>query len=102
MKSAILMILRVREPLLGAKNCTQFNDPKVHFAATKGALALYFAKCGSVVNMVILTDEATSRRKGSAYVTFVSKESVEKALELSGSQFSSRTIKLRLKMLQEG
>ncbi|XP_042965209.1 polyadenylate-binding protein 3-like isoform X2 [Carya illinoinensis] len=74
----------------------------VHFAATKGALALYFAKCGSVVNMVILTDEATSRRKGSAYVTFVSKESVEKALELSGSQFSSRTIKLRLKMLQEG
>ncbi|KAG6625168.1 hypothetical protein CIPAW_16G077800 [Carya illinoinensis] len=60
LKSAILMILRVREPLLGAKNCTQFNDPKVHFAATKGALSLYFAKCGSVVNMVTLTDEATS------------------------------------------
>ncbi|XP_042966000.1 uncharacterized protein LOC122299667 isoform X1 [Carya illinoinensis] len=66
----------------------------VHFAATKEALSLYFAKCGSVVNVVILTDEATSRRKGSAYVTFVSKESVDKALELSGSQFFSRTIKV--------
>ncbi|KAF5445316.1 hypothetical protein F2P56_034376 [Juglans regia] len=66
----------------------------VHFAATKEALSLYFSKCGSVVNVVILTDEATSRRKGSAYVTFVSKESVDKALELSGSQFFSRTIKV--------
>ncbi|KAG2664336.1 hypothetical protein I3760_16G077700 [Carya illinoinensis] len=44
--------------------------------------------------MVILPDEATSRRKGSAYVIFVSKESVDKALELSGSQFFSRTIKV--------
>ncbi|KAG6625180.1 hypothetical protein CIPAW_16G078400 [Carya illinoinensis] len=40
------------------------------------------------------SDEATSGRKMSAYVTFVSKESVEKALELRGSQFFSRTIKM--------
>ncbi|KAB1212919.1 Polyadenylate-binding protein 2 [Morella rubra] len=66
----------------------------VHFAATEEALSLYFAKCGLVANVAILTDGVPARPKGSAYVTFASKESVDKALELSGTQFFSRTIKV--------
>lgn len=46
----------------------------VHFAATKEALSLYFAECGVVENVVILTDKTTGQRKGSAYVAFASKE----------------------------
>ncbi|XP_023892618.1 uncharacterized protein LOC112004610 isoform X2 [Quercus suber] len=70
----------------------------VHFAATKEGLSLYFAKCGEIANLVILIDEATAQPKGSAYVTFSSKESVDKALELSGTTFLSRTIKVLRKV----
>ncbi|KAK9281627.1 hypothetical protein L1049_004530 [Liquidambar formosana] len=66
----------------------------VHFAATKEALSLYFSKCGVVINIVILADKVTAQPKGSAYVTFADKESVERAMELSGSSFFSRTIKV--------
>ncbi|XP_050241444.1 uncharacterized protein LOC126690384 isoform X2 [Quercus robur] len=70
----------------------------VHFAATKEGLSLYFAKCGEIANLVILIDEATAQPKGSAYITFSSKESVDKALELSGTTFLSRTIKVLRKV----
>ncbi|KAM5579911.1 hypothetical protein ABKV19_009584 [Rosa sericea] len=66
----------------------------VHFAATREALSLYFAKCGMVVNVMILTDTVTSKPKGSAYVTFASKESVDKAVALSGATFFCRTLKV--------
>ncbi|KAF3965650.1 hypothetical protein CMV_010178 [Castanea mollissima] len=70
----------------------------VHFAATKEGLSLYFAKCGEIANLVILIDEATAQPKGSAFITFSSKESVDKALELSGTTFLSRTIKVLRKV----
>ncbi|OVA19321.1 RNA recognition motif domain [Macleaya cordata] len=66
----------------------------VHFAATKEALSLHFAKCGVVVKVIILIDTVTGLPKGSAYITFASKESVEKAVALSGSSFWSRTLKV--------
>ncbi|PRQ51939.1 putative PWI domain, nucleotide-binding alpha-beta plait domain-containing protein [Rosa chinensis] len=66
----------------------------VHFAATREALSLYFAKCGMIVNVMILTDTVTSKPKGSAYVTFASKESVDKAVALSGATFFCRTLKV--------
>ncbi|GKV37754.1 hypothetical protein SLEP1_g45744 [Rubroshorea leprosula] len=69
----------------------------VHFAATKQALVSYFNKCGVVVNAVILTDKDTCRPKGSAYVTFATKESVDKAIALSGSTFLLRTVKVQRK-----
>ncbi|GLT85097.1 hypothetical protein SLE2022_032990 [Rubroshorea leprosula] len=69
----------------------------VHFAATKQALVSYFNKCGVVVNAVILTDKETCRPKGSAYVTFATKESVDKAIALSGSTFLLRTVKVQRK-----
>ncbi|KAF8400127.1 hypothetical protein HHK36_013423 [Tetracentron sinense] len=66
----------------------------VHFAATKEALSLYFSKCGVVVKVIILTDMVTAQPKGSAYITFASKESVEKAVALSGTSFLSRIVKV--------
>ncbi|KAL6134887.1 hypothetical protein ACLB2K_067115 [Fragaria x ananassa] len=66
----------------------------VHFAATSEALSLYFAKCGVVDNVMILTDTVTSKPKGSAYITFASKESVDKAVALSGTTFFCRILKV--------
>ncbi|KAE8099837.1 hypothetical protein FH972_017786 [Carpinus fangiana] len=67
----------------------------VHFAgANKKALSLYFAKCGAVVNVVTLTDKSTAQQRGSAYVIFARKESVDNALQLSGARFFSRPIKV--------
>ncbi|WJZ85034.1 hypothetical protein VitviT2T_004602 [Vitis vinifera] len=66
----------------------------VHFAATKEALSNHFAKCGLVVNVVILTDETIAQPKRSAFITFASVESVNKALALSGTSFFSRTVKV--------
>ncbi|XP_062109957.1 uncharacterized protein LOC133821822 [Humulus lupulus] len=66
----------------------------VHFAATKEGLSLYFAKCGAIVNVIILIDPVTAKPKGSAYITFASKESVDKAVALSGTAFLSRTIQV--------
>ncbi|XP_050381749.1 uncharacterized protein LOC126798748 isoform X3 [Argentina anserina] len=67
---------------------------QVHFAATREALSLYFSKCGVVVNVMILTDTLTSKPKGSAYVTFASKESADKAVALSGATFLCRNLKI--------
>ncbi|KAI8562807.1 hypothetical protein RHMOL_Rhmol03G0064000 [Rhododendron molle] len=64
----------------------------VHFAATKEALSLHFAKCGVVLSVVILTDILNGQPKGSAYITFANKESVDKAVALSGTSFFSRIV----------
>ncbi|KAJ4963368.1 hypothetical protein NE237_023307 [Protea cynaroides] len=69
----------------------------VHFAARREALSLHFSKCGAVVNVVILADPVTAQPKGSAYVTFDSKESVDKAVAMSGTSFLSRTLKVMRK-----
>ncbi|KAG5556333.1 hypothetical protein RHGRI_006810 [Rhododendron griersonianum] len=66
----------------------------VHFAATKEALSLHFAKCGVVLSVVILTDILSGQPKGSAYITFANKESVDKAVALSGTSFFSRIVKV--------
>ncbi|XP_058204352.1 uncharacterized protein LOC131318530 isoform X2 [Rhododendron vialii] len=66
----------------------------VHFAATKEALSLHFAKCGVVLSVVILTDILNGQPKGSAYITFANKESVDKAVSLSGTSFFSRIVKV--------
>ncbi|XP_016649466.1 PREDICTED: embryonic polyadenylate-binding protein 2-B-like isoform X2 [Prunus mume] len=65
----------------------------IRFKATKEALSLFFANCGGVVNVVMLTDILTANRQGAAYVTFANEESVDKAVALSGTTFYSRTVK---------
>ncbi|EOY29096.1 Uncharacterized protein TCM_036753 [Theobroma cacao] len=67
---------------------------QVHFGATKEALSLYFAKCGVVENVVILTDKVTGRPRGSSYITFAGKESLDKAVTLCGATFVSRIVKV--------
>ncbi|XP_010525851.1 PREDICTED: uncharacterized protein LOC104803582 isoform X2 [Tarenaya hassleriana] len=67
----------------------------VHFAATEEAISVFFAKCGAVENVVIVTNPESLKPIGAAFVTFASKESVDRAILLSGSAFYSRTVKSR-------
>uniref|UniRef100_A0A0D9W3E0 RRM domain-containing protein n=1 Tax=Leersia perrieri TaxID=77586 RepID=A0A0D9W3E0_9ORYZ len=64
----------------------------VHFAAKKEALSVHFMKCGTVLKINMLTDAITGHPKGAAFITFDDKESVEKAVSLSGSSFFSRVL----------
>ncbi|XP_033145439.1 uncharacterized protein LOC103864640 isoform X3 [Brassica rapa] len=59
----------------------------VNYAASKEVISMLFSKCGAVKNITIVTDPA-------AFVTFATKESVNKAIALSGTMFFSRPIKV--------
>ncbi|KAG2664345.1 hypothetical protein I3760_16G078000 [Carya illinoinensis] len=67
----------------------------VHFAATKEALSLYFAKCGSIFNMMILMKQLQDE-KGLFMLLSLARSLLTKHwnLELSGSQFFSTAIKV--------
>ncbi|XVF47873.1 hypothetical protein PTKIN_Ptkin03bG0145300 [Pterospermum kingtungense] len=64
----------------------------VHVAAPLDALKSYFATCGAVTRVIKLSDRSTIKQKWSAYITFTSKESVDKALTLNGTYFFTRII----------
>ncbi|XP_042379516.1 uncharacterized protein LOC121972007 [Zingiber officinale] len=64
----------------------------VHFAATREALFSHFTKCGPIVKVTLLTDVLTGHPKGEADIIFANKESVDKAILLSGTSFFSRIL----------
>ncbi|PKA51433.1 Nuclear cap-binding protein subunit 2 [Apostasia shenzhenica] len=66
----------------------------VHFAATKEAIISHFTSCGTVHKVIMLTDAVTAQPKGAAYIVFANKESVAKAISLSGTSFFSRVLKI--------
>ncbi|MCO5547558.1 hypothetical protein L7F22_001008 [Adiantum nelumboides] len=66
----------------------------IHFAASKEAIMAHFTHCGKVEQVVVLTDAATGKPKGSAYVEFSMKAEAEKALTLNETSFLSRILKI--------
>ncbi|WOL17216.1 hypothetical protein Cni_G26005 [Canna indica] len=63
----------------------------VHFAASREVLVSHFTKCGAIIKVTMLTD-TTGQPKGEAYIVFANKESVDKAISLSGTSFFSRIL----------
>ncbi|XP_010472439.1 PREDICTED: uncharacterized protein LOC104752073 isoform X2 [Camelina sativa] len=75
----------------------------VHYAAKKEAISMFFSsKCGAVENVTIVTDPVTRHPKGTAFVTFATTESVNKAIALSGTMFYSRPIKVASIVIASG
>ncbi|XP_042429868.1 uncharacterized protein LOC122016580 isoform X2 [Zingiber officinale] len=64
----------------------------VHFAASREALFFHFTKCGAIVKVTLLTDALTSHPKGEAHIVFANKESIDKAISLTGTSFFSRIL----------
>jgi RNA recognition motif-containing protein len=62
----------------------------------------FSSKCGAVQNVIVVTDPVTRHPKGTAFVTFATKESVGKAVALSGTMFYSRPIKVRMHVIASG
>ncbi|CAE6006209.1 unnamed protein product [Arabidopsis arenosa] len=75
----------------------------VYYAAKKEAISMLFSsKCGAVENVTIVTDPVTQHPKGTAFVTFAAKESVNQAIALSGTMFYSRPIKVQRHVIASG
>ncbi|XP_042420697.1 uncharacterized protein LOC122008869 isoform X2 [Zingiber officinale] len=64
----------------------------VHFAASREALFSHFTKCGAIVKVTLLTDALTNHPKGEAHIVFANKESIDKAISLTGTSFFSRIL----------
>src|SRR5438045_1295986 len=63
------------------------------FDATQADVQEFFAGC-DVVSIRIVEDKVEMKPKGFGYVEFGSLAGLKKALELSGSQFSGRSIRI--------
>jgi RNA recognition motif-containing protein len=63
------------------------------FDATVGDVTDFFTGC-DVVNVRIIEDRLEQKPKGFGYAEFSTREGILKALELSGSQFQGRNIRV--------
>ena len=63
------------------------------YNATEDILKDYFAKAGSVVSVLIITDKISDRSKGFGFVEMASDEEAAKAIEtLNGTELDGRNI----------
>jgi len=64
------------------------------YSASKEDLQQLFGACGVTTDIRIITDRDTGRSKGFAFVTFENEDAVQAALQLNGSEFQGRQIKI--------
>ncbi|XP_064393243.1 polyadenylate-binding protein 2-like isoform X2 [Halichondria panicea] len=69
----------------------------VDYQSTAEELGQHFQSCGPINRVTILCDKFTGHPKGFAYVEFVEKSSISKAVELDESLFKGRQIKVAAK-----
>ena len=67
---------------------------QVDYSAAPEELHAHFEGCGTVKRVTILCDKFTGHPKGYAYMEFEDEEAVEKAVELNGSEFKGRQLKV--------
>ena len=63
------------------------------FDATEGDIQDFFAEC-QVTHVRIVEDKVDRKPKGFGYVEFATLEGLKKALELNGTQFQGRNIRV--------
>src|SRR4051794_23301230 len=67
------------------------------FQTTEGVLMDAFAPFGTVTDAFLMTDKATGRSRGFAFVTMSSDQEAEAAIQgLNGKDLDGRTIKVRI------
>jgi len=66
----------------------------VPFNAEEAALRDHFSKCGEITKVRIVRDPKTLLGKGFAYVTFTDCDAVSNAMELNGSKFLKRDLRV--------
>lgn len=73
---------------------TKLYVGNIDYAATEAELGAHFARFGQVDFVNIPVNRYTGRARGFGFVTFVSKESAERAISLNGSEFKGRQIQV--------
>lgn len=66
------------------------------YRATEDELSGFFAACGDVLEVRIVTDRDSGRSKGFGFVSFSSREAVDAALGLDGKEFQGRMLKISM------
>ncbi len=67
------------------------------FKVTENDLQDAFAACGTVVEANLVTDRATGRSRGFAFVTMSSPEEAQKAIEaMNGKELGGRALKVNI------
>merc|ERR1719323_2261462 len=69
----------------------------VDYSTKPEELQTFFASCGTVQRVTIITDKWTGQPKGYAYVQFKSPEAVANAVLLDGTEFKGRQLKISAK-----
>jgi len=71
----------------------------VHFRTTEAELSAFFEErtSGHVKRVTLIRDKIRQQPTGIAYVEFESKETVEAALEMNGSEFKGRKLEVKQK-----
>jgi len=70
---------------------------QVDYASKPEELQTFFASCGTVQRVTIVSDKWTGQPKGFAYVQFRSPEAVANAVLLDGTEFKGRKLKIAAK-----
>lgn len=66
------------------------------YSVSEDEIKEFFGDCGDITDLVLIKDRETGRSKGFGFVTFDSQQAAESAVKKSGSQLSSRAIKVNL------
>eukprot|EP01059_Diplonema_ambulator_P013822 TRINITY_DN24477_c1_g1_i1.p1 TRINITY_DN24477_c1_g1~~TRINITY_DN24477_c1_g1_i1.p1 ORF type:complete len:199 (+),score=47.39 TRINITY_DN24477_c1_g1_i1:50-598(+) len=74
---------------------------QVDYTATPQELHDHFAGCGAIKRVTILCDRYTGHPKGFAYLEFEDEDSVLKAVELNGTEFKGRVLKVTPKRVNK-
>lgn len=67
---------------------------QVEYEATQEELRAHFAPCGTINRLTIMCNKATGMAKGFAYIEFLERDAVERALKLNDSTFKGRQLKV--------
>jgi len=54
----------------------------------------FFSQFGAIQDVKLITDRETGRSKGFAFITFENADSVNAAIDLNGTEYSGRKIKV--------
>ncbi|OGT30209.1 MAG: hypothetical protein A3E87_00520 [Gammaproteobacteria bacterium RIFCSPHIGHO2_12_FULL_35_23] len=77
------------------------NQNKIYVAnlpynTTEEQLREFFNQFGNITELKIVTDRATGRSKGFAFITFNSTSEANAALSADGSVYNERTLKVNI------
>lgn len=71
------------------------------YSVDEAQLRTLFSPYGDISDLALITDRATGRSKGFAFITFASQQAAEKALEQNGKDLGGRPLKVSIAMERE-